>query len=364
MTRGRPKLAKKKRLRSPKQVAKKREFQRFRASVLKSKRILISTHQLPDGDGLGAQVALFHYLKGAKKSCRILNPDPAPQRYQFLDPNDKILRSANADLAWKEFDLWVIVDTNDPRRLGSLWPELSVRAKEVVFLDHHPETVVGPERRSISLPVHASVISDTQASSIGEMLNHLFEDLNLCPWDPKIAQGLYVSVMTDTNSFRYARTTPDAHDIAGKCIALGVNPEEVYQQIYSSKQLRHLQLLGGMLQNAKTSSDGRLAWLEVDLESRKRHQASADDTASFLNLLLLLQDAEVVCLFREEDDQRIRVSIKSKGKVIVNQVAMELGGGGHHYAAGLAVKGSLPRTVSIVTQRLIDTIRHSNDPSN
>ena len=69
------------------------------------------------------------------------------------------------------------------------------------------------------------------------------------------------------------------------------------------------------------------------LDLRKRHQASADDTQSFLNLLLLLKDAEVVCLFREEDDSQVRVSIKSKGKVVINKVAMELGGGGHDYSA-------------------------------
>ena len=88
------------------------------------------------------------------------------------------------------------------------------------------------------------------------------------------------------------------------------------------------------------------------LDLRKKHQASADDTQSFLNLLLLLKDAEVVCLFREEDDGQVRVSIKSKGKIIINRIAMELGGGGHDFAAGLALSAPLDKTVDAVIKRV------------
>ena len=132
----------------------------------------------------------------------------------------------------------------------------------------------------------------------------------------------------------------------------GVNPEEVYQAIYSSKELSHLQLLGTMLQNVKIGAGGKIAWLEMGLELRKKHGASSDDTQSFLNQLLLLKDAEVVCFFREEDDNQVRVSIKSKGTIIVNRVALELGGGGHEFAAGLALSAPLDKTVEAVVKRL------------
>jgi phosphoesterase RecJ-like protein len=165
-------------------------------------------------------------------------------------------------------------------------------------------------------------------------------------------------VMTDTNSFRYARTTPQAHHIAAEMIELGVNPEEVYQAIYSSKELSHLHLLGNMLQNTRVTLNGKIAWLEVGLDLRRKHQATADDTQSFLNQLLILKDAEVVCFFREEDDGQVRVSIKSKGRVVINRVAMELGGGGHDYAAGLALSAPLDKTVDAVIKRLETLVVH------
>ncbi|RYZ69058.1 MAG: hypothetical protein EOP09_08385, partial [Proteobacteria bacterium] len=185
-----------------------------------------------------------------------------------------------------------------------------------------------------------------------EMLYELFNKLKLAPITKEVATGLYVSVMTDTNSFRYARTTPTAHRIAGDLIEFGVNPEEVYQAIYSSKELSHLQLLGQLLQNTQVTQEGKIAWLEVGLDLRKKHKATADDTQSFLNLLLLLKDSEIVCLFREEDDHRIRVSMRSKGRYKISQVAMELGGGGHEFAAGLALKAPMNQTVEAVIERL------------
>jgi len=333
----------------PLELSKSKEFQKFKQWLEEAKRVLISTHQLPDGDGLGAEAALFHYLKRARKACRVYNPDLLPKRYRFLDPKGQILLGPTEVELWDTCDLWVIVDTNDPRRLGKLWQELSLRSKKIVFLDHHPE-IQGST--GISYPPHAMLVSDTESSSIGELLFHLFGELNLAKINKDVALGLYVSVMTDTNSFRYARTTPLAHEIAADMIREGVNPEEVYQHIYSSKEVSHLKLLGTMLQNVKVTSGGKIAWLEMSLELRKKHGASADDTQSFLNLLLLLKDAEIVCFFREEDEGQIRASIKSKGQIVINKLAMEFGGGGHEFAAGVALSGPLEKASDTIVKRL------------
>jgi phosphoesterase RecJ-like protein len=331
-----------------------KEFIQFKTLIGDAKRILISTHVQPDGDGLGTEVALYHYLKRARKSVRVYNPDLLPKRYKFLDPKGEILLGPGEVELWDHCDLWIIVDTNDPRRLGKLWNELPLRAKKIVFLDHHPDIM---PQEQIAYPNHAMVVSDTHSSSIGELLYQLFNELNLTKINEDMALGLYVSVMTDTNSFRYARTTPESHQIAAEMISLGVNPEEVYQNIFSSKELSHIQLLGILLQNTKVSKSGKLAWMEMRLDLRKKFKATADDTMSFLNILLVLKDAEVVCLFREEDDgEMTRVSIKSKGQVVINKIAMDLGGGGHEYAAGLALGQPFQQVVEKVTSRLEDLI--------
>ncbi len=321
--------------------------------IRESQNILISTHLLPDGDGLGAEVALYHYLKKSGKKGRILNPDPLPKRYQFLDPKKQLMTSSPEDISKKNksepYDLWIILDTHDPRRLGRLWTRISLKAHKILFLDHHP---VAKGKFAVSYPPNTAVISLTQASSIGEILYRLFEEIDGAPIDRKVALGLYVSVMTDTNSFRSSKTTPDAHHIAAEMIGYGINPETIYQAIYSSKTIRHLKLLGIMLQNAQISPSGKIAWIEMTRELRAHHQATADETLSFLNLLLLIRDAEVICFFREEDNGETRVSIQSKGRIRVSQIAIALGGGGHRYAAGLALPYPLQATRALIISRL------------
>jgi len=339
----------------PISLSENSEFAEFKQLIGEAKRILISTHSQPDGDGLGAETALFHYLKRARKSVRVYNPDSTPKRYRFLDPEGNILLGPGEVELWDQCDLWIIVDTNDPRRLGKVWAEMQLRARKIVFLDHHPDLIYSSEQ--IHYPNHSLVVSDHHSSSIGELLYQLFAELNLTKLNGDMALGLYVSVMTDTNSFRYARTTPESHQIAAEMISLGVNPEEVYQAIYSSKDLSHVQLLGLLLQNTKVSKSGKLAWMEMRLDLRRKFKATADDTMSFLNILLVLRDAEVVCIFREEDDgEMTRVSIKSKGKYIINRVAMELGGGGHDYAAGVGIAEPLDKVVATITTRLENLI--------
>ncbi len=329
--------------------SKSKEFQKFKEHLELAKRVLITTHSLPDGDGLGAETALFHYLKRARKACRVYNPDLLPKRYRLLDPKGCILLGPGEIELWDTCDLWIIVDTNDPRRLGKLWGELSLRSKKIVFIDHH---LMPGAMQEAALPPHATVLSDPKSSSIGEFLYNIFAELNLAKINKDVALGLYVSVMTDTNSFRYGRTTPLAHRIAAEMLEHGVNPEETYQAIYSSKQLSHLHLLGQMLQNVRISAGGKVAWIELGADLRRKHSASSDDTQSFMNLLLLLKDAEVVCLFREEDDGQIRVSMKSKGQIPVNRVAVELGGGGHEFAAGMALAIPLSTAVETVVKRI------------
>lgn len=332
-------------------LTKNEDFQRIKTLLEQANRILLSTHLLPDGDGLGAETALFHYLKQTKKIGRVLNPDPVPKRYEFLDPTHTILSGPDTDLGadWNTIDLWIIVDTNDPRRLGQVWEKFASRSKQIVFLDHHASMEGVAE---VHYPPHAFVVSDPNSSSIGELLYRLFSDLNLAKMTPEVAKGLYVSIMTDTNSFRYARTTPLAHHIAAEMIQSGVNPEEIYQSVYSSKQVSHIQLMGHLLQKVKISPSGRVAWLEMNLALRKKYGASADDTLSFLNLLLLIKDAEVICFFREEENGQVRVSIKSKGRVSVHRLAMELGGGGHEFAAGASLNWPLKKAISQVIKKI------------
>jgi phosphoesterase RecJ-like protein len=324
------------------------ETQALLTLIHAAKSILLSTHAQPDGDGLGAEVALYHFIKTLKKKVVICNPDPLPTRYQFLDPQGVFLQGVHAIPKRILFDLWIIVDTNDPRRLGPLWPHFLNRVKTILFLDHHAELNA---HSKIHYPPHAFVISALYAGSIGELIYEVIQPTS-SKMNGRMAQGLYVSVMTDTNSFRYSRTTPLSHQIAAHSISLGINPEKIYQNIYSSKNISHLHLLGHLLKHTQSRKQGKIAWLEMRLSLRLKYGATIDATHSFLNLLMLIQEAEIICFFREMENGHTQVSLKSKGTVIISHLAMELGGGGHDYAAGATLSYPLKRAVQIVIQKI------------
>lgn len=317
-------------------------------TLRQSRRVLLSTHQLPDGDGLGAECALAAALRQLHKQVVILNPDRIPDRYGFLEAFENFCTFSEQG-PLESFDLWIIVDTNDPRRLGPRFEEQARLCRSVVFLDHHPElTLAGMP----ILPNNSCVISDTDAGSIGEMVDHILAHFHEITWNPSISIGLYTSVMTDTNSFRYARTTPHSHEIAARAIRAGINPEEVIQSIYSSKTLDHLRLLGIALQEITSTADESIAWIVVRKQWMETFSAQADDTLFFINLLLLHKRSEIVCVFREEAPAKTRVSIKSKGKHRVHLAAERMGGGGHPFAAGCRINHPLSESIDLMISEL------------
>jgi len=301
--------------------------------------VLLSTHVLPDGDGLGAQAALFYFFKQRNITTFIVNNDPLPPRYSFLDKGNFFSQALPhpPELSVDEKPvILLIVDTFLPSRIGGIWNSYRKYANYVFFLDHH----LIPESPRYS--PNEYLISEPSRSSIGELTYELLKTLQRDEtFGFEIWQSLYVSVMTDTNSFRYARTTSLAHEIAAKSVLAGVNPELVYQEIYSSKTLNHVKFLGQLLSETKTAFDEKVAWIEIKSQGRDDFEATEDDTLSFPNSLLLLQKAEVVCSFREADNQTVRVSLRSKGRVAVIDVALALGGGGHEFSAGARVAGTL-----------------------
>lgn len=324
-------------------------FNQFRSLLKKKPIVILTTHVLPDGDGLGAQAALYHFLNSLGCKTVVFNQDPIPPRYRFLDKERVFLshtdslipffsnsESANAQ------KVWLIVDTFLPSRVGQIWDKLRPQVDHVFFLDHH----VIPNKPAYK--PNEYLISEPTRSSIGELtyelLEHLTPDVN-ASLTPKIYEALYVSVMTDTNSFRYARTTSLAHKIASEAIQSGLNPEKIYQEIYSSKTLNHIKLLGQLLTKTKTAFDERVAWIEIQEQDRELFSASEDDTLSFPNSLLLLEKAEVVCSFREAEHGAVRVSFRSKGRIPVIDVALALKGGGHEFSSGAKVPGTLREVV-------------------
>ncbi|NOY53845.1 MAG: bifunctional oligoribonuclease/PAP phosphatase NrnA, partial [Deltaproteobacteria bacterium] len=175
--------------------------------------------------------------------------------------------------------------------------------------------------------------------------------------DFSMALCLYTSIFTDTGSFRYSNTTPQAMAFASELLAYGVDSWMVAEQVYESKSFPVLKLTGTFLESLGVSRRGRFAWGIIRQADLKATGTREEHTDGFVNYPRSIRGVEVAILFREVSGTSVKISMRSKGKVNVAAVAEKFGGGGHHNAAGCVLEGTLPE----VTRRVLEIVGDSLD---
>lgn len=305
-------------------------FERLSRYIQSNQRFLITTHQLPDGDGLGGEIALASYLKAIGKECWIVNSDPTPEKFSLVDPDSEIeiwspqIQSLNEKGALPAVDIIFALDVNDLNRVGTLHVALQKQTGPIIYIDHHisEEGLKGEH------------IIDPEISSMGEFLFRFFRYVR-AEITFKMALAMYVSIFLDTHRFRHRRTTALSHAIAAALVDLGVNPAMVHQEVHQKRSLNEMHLLGEVLSQIQTTDDGKIAWVEIPLDLQKKYKASAEESQGFVDFLLNLKHIEIAVLFREEAKNSTRVSFRSKGKIEIYPFVKKLGGGGHAHEAGV-----------------------------
>lgn len=301
---------------------------------------LITTHVFPDGDGLGAEMALHGYLRKVGKRSFVWNASPTPEKFQLVDPRGEIHVFQDGEKLPK-VDAVFVMDTSSWKMLGPLQgpiASLERRGTPVVFVDHHVPEIDRPERHLI----------DEQYGSTGELVYDFLRFLR-ADVDSEIALAIYVSIVTDTSSFRFKRTTARSHLIAAELLQKGVSPESVYQYIYARDSFAKIRLFGYVVEGIQATPDERVAWLTIPKSVRQYYKATIEDTESFVNQLTLMEHVEIGMLFREDDDGRVKLSLRGRGEVPVLGIAKKFGGGGHRHAAGAKLEMTLAEAVRQVT---------------
>jgi phosphoesterase RecJ-like protein len=327
----------------------KRLAERIRAS----RRIFLSTHADPDGDGIGALLALMIALKRTGMEVDCLLPDPCPKRFRFLD-SEGALRSLPPDadsLGCPRPDLALILDTHRWTLLGRVGELMRKAGYPTLFLDHHP--VGGAERED--------VCGDEGASSTGEIVYRLLHSYLDLPIDARVGECLYTAIAYDTHSFRYVRNSPSPHLVAADLLSRGVDATHVYRHLFASNPVGKMRLLGEVLGAIEIRDQGKLAYAELSQVAIRNHDCSPDDLRDAVNYLLEVSGVEVAALLKEADGGEIKVSLRSKGRVEVQDAALAMGGGGHPFAAGATLVGSLAEARTRVLG-LISPLLTTSDP--
>lgn len=303
------------------------------------RRVVLGTHASPDGDALGSELGLARFLKSLGKEVHILNTGTLPRMYAWL-PRPGEVEDYRADLhdaVIAEADAIVVVDISNWERLGAMYaPVMRSRAVRI-DLDHHPVD---------HCPADLS-INDHTAAAVGEIIHALIRQFGGTV-TLEIAMPLYVSLLTDTGSFKYSNTNIHSHRLAGEYIALGVEPYEVYTRIYECSTEARLKLMGEALARIQFDHALKLAWTQIPYALYRSTGTREEDSEGIIDQVRTLEAAEVSILFKEPEPGTTKVSMRSKGRMDVNALARRFGGGGHTRAAGLTMKAPLETVIQKV----------------
>jgi phosphoesterase RecJ-like protein len=300
--------------------------------IRSAQKIILSTHRQCDGDGLGAELALYYALRKFKKDVRVVNVDKTPRKYRFLGTDKIIALFQNNPVMDLTADLCLILDTNDERLLEPLYSGLKKSVKKIVFVDHHPLLQKGPQ------PSSESYI-DVAAASTGELAYKIIQELGIA-LDKDIARALYTSITFDTQLYRYIRNSPQSHLIAAELLQFPINPPEVHRALFGNQTVQKMAFLAKALGQIEYFCHGRLAILRVHDSDLLSHNLEPDEARDVIDMVMNIESLEAAVIFREDAENEYKLSLRSKGRLEVLSLAESFGGGGHTHAAGAFVKGN------------------------
>lgn len=301
------------------------DWRQAAAAIRESRGVLLSTHRNPDGDGIGAQLALFDALSAAGIPVSMHNRDGVPRLYRFLAGADRV--GAGAQAPAEGIDLIVSLDAGARSRLGM--DDGFFAGRRLINIDHHASNT---RFGDIDLV-------DAGACATGVLAHALIRHMEL-PLSPAAAMALYVTLLTDTHSFRLSTVTPGVLRLAGELIEAGAEPGLAARHVYEAQRPEGMDLLRRCLQTLTLRNDGRTAWLYVDAAMYAATGADVEDTEGLIDYGRAIAGVEVAVFLRPEGDGAWKVSFRGK-TTDVGALAAALGGGGHRYAAGCTLFGEL-----------------------
>ncbi len=308
------------------------------AAELRARRAFVMvSHVKPDGDTLGAGLALGIALKRLGKRVHYFQQDPVPRNLRFLPDAECVAGELPADLP--DDALFVFCDMSDAARAGERLP--AITRDNMLDIDHHLGNAMFG-RLNFVLPSECST---------GTVVMHLMRELGV-EIDARIATCLLTTIMTDTGGFMHSNTTPAVLELSAELMRCGADKEAITEQIFLNKRVAATRLLAKIVDVMQFAHDNRYCYSYVDDTMLAQTGADGEDTEDTVNVLRGQEGVEVAALFKAYDGE-IRVSLRSNGSVNVQAAAHRLGGGGHFRAAGLTFAGSLSDAIAAVDAALV-----------
>jgi bifunctional oligoribonuclease and PAP phosphatase NrnA len=306
-----------------------------------SENILLICHINPDGDAIGSQLALYHYLRTQGKKAEMVSPNNLQEFLKWMDGANRIhIYIRERDTCRKliaDADLIVMLDFNQTNRLGEAEEQINSSAAEKVIIDHHLE----PGDFS------GLMISDPSKCSTSEIIHELITMLNDGPFINKFyAEALYVGIITDTGNFVHGNYSSRTFRIVADLLDTGIDKERIHNLIYNNFSSDRMRLMGFSLNEKMILlPEYQTAYIALTRNDLAAFKHAKGDTEGFVNMPLSISGIIFSTLFIEKEGF-VKLSFRSKGKFPANQFAAEFfSGGGHLNAAGGEYQDTLDNTI-------------------
>lgn len=309
--------------------------------IEKHQSFAITSHIRPDGDGLGSSLALNWILRSLNKDTEVVMHDPVPQAYLKLPGADEV--QVRPDLN-RNYDAVFVIECSDVTRPGLP----SLKDQFVVNIDHHTTTELFGSLNWI----------DSTAAAVGEMIYNLAKAMGV-KITSELASCIYAALLTDTGSFHFSNTTERTFKIASELVRCGAQPAKLSQAIFYQYPYAKIKLTGAVLSTLQCDETGKIAWIQMTHEAMEQSGATEEDTDGIITYPLTIGEVEAAAFFRELGDSTYRVSLRSKNRVNVAQVAEQFGGGGHKNAAGFTLVANYDELSREVLTRLKDAVANA-----
>ncbi len=295
-----------------------------------TKHIFLTSHTNPDGDALGALLALYHFFNKIGHSVEMMVPTPFPDFLEWMPASEKILIYKNdrqkCDQHFNSADILFSLDYNGPARITDA--ENSFRNSNAlkILIDHH----IQPETSE-----YQHIFSTVDVSSTSELVYLFMSALQPDLIDKAITDCIYAGIMTDTGSFSYNCNYESTFRIVADIITKGTKTDEINRLVYGTNPESRIRLMGFSLsEKLVVLPEFKTAYIALTRQELNRYNYKTGDTEGLVNYALSIQGIRFAALFTERTE-KIRISFRSAGDFSVNDFAREhFLGGGHKNAAG------------------------------
>ncbi len=283
-------------------------------------KIVILTHESPDGDAIGSSLAMYNALKQLNKQVDLIIPE-YPETFNFLEGAEEIKKQGQED---EKYDLAIALDAADVKRLNG-FAKYFENAKVTINIDHHGSNKMFADYNFVNPDAPAC------CQILILVLEYLGVDIT-----KEIGTCLIAGIITDTGGFKYSGTSKETFEFTSWLLSIGVNVSEVYRKVLEVRTKGNFALTKLAIDRLELLEDGKIAFTYITKEDEKNVNAKNGDHDGLVDIGRTIEGVEVSILLREADGF-FKGSLRSNEYVNVSDVCMMFGGGGHVRAAGCSI---------------------------